>query len=73
MTTSDPAPESTTGLEPGGGLPPGEMPPAESSVSELSHHEDAPGRRVAPIVLIILAVFIVIVVAGAIIGAVQMF
>lgn len=47
MTSSpDPDPESTPGLEPGGGVAPGDTPPGESSTSGAAFQEpDLPSRR----------------------------
>ncbi|MEU0179303.1 DUF6480 family protein [Streptomyces massasporeus] len=58
----DPEPERTTGLEPGGGVPPGETPPAESSMPETlprETHNPTKGWGRAPLaVIIVIAVLI---------------
>ncbi|MFF7356572.1 MULTISPECIES: DUF6480 family protein [Streptomyces] len=61
----DPEPERTTGLEPGGSVPPGETPPAESSLPEAGPrepHARSRGWAKAPMTLII--VLVVLVAAG---------
>ncbi|MFI1417351.1 DUF6480 family protein [Streptomyces sp. NPDC020731] len=57
----DPEPERSTGLEPGGGVPPGETPPAESSMPEAGPREThnptkgwAKGPLAAILVLVVL-------------------
>ncbi len=60
----DPDPGNTAGLEPGGGVPPGETPPAESSMSGAGPdetHNPPTGWAKGPLVLII---GLAIVVAG---------
>ncbi|MGW6274794.1 DUF6480 family protein [Streptomyces sp. NPDC055060] len=52
----DPDPRETTGLEPGGSVPPGETPPAESSMSGAGPHEThnpSKGWAKGPLALII--------------------
>lgn len=62
MTQPDPDPANTPGLEPGGGVPPGETPPGESAISGVSHHEDPPGNTITPVALIAIAVVVGLVV-----------
>jgi hypothetical protein len=58
----DPDPARTPGLEPGGGVPPGETPPESGQVSGVSHHEDPPPRG-APTVTIVLVLVVAVLVA----------
>ncbi|UUU25806.1 DUF6480 family protein [Streptomyces sp. DSM 40750] len=45
MTTPDPDPRRTPGVEPGGGVSPGETPPAEGGTYGISHPEPPELRK----------------------------
>ncbi len=64
----DPDPAETTGLEPGGGVPPGATPPDSAQTSGLSHREPSAKHRFSPAVvvsLVALAIFILLFAATA--------
>lgn len=57
----DPEEDKITGLEPGGGVPPGETPPAESSVGgPQGHEEDAPGKAASRIWLVVIGIIVLL-------------
>ncbi len=62
MTTPDPDPRGTPGLEPGGGVTPGETPPAEGGTYGISHPEPPELRKgwgAMPLTLIMVVVALV--------------
>ena len=73
MTQPDPDPSNTPGLEPGGGVPPGETPPGESAISGVSHHEAPAGKTITPVALIAIAVVVGLVVLFIIARAASLF
>ena len=66
-TPPDPDPDRTPGLEPGGGVAPGETPPDSGQTSGLSHPQPMPSRR-APVITLV-AVLLVTVLALAFVVA----
>jgi hypothetical protein len=62
----NPDPASTAGLEPGGGVAPGDIPPAETAVGG-PQHEPPQRRSIGAMIAIGLAVLVVIVVAAGLI------
>lgn len=60
VTSTDPDPADTVGLEPGGGVPPGETPPVSSSTSEGVVHQTAPKEHSTPIALAVVIGFAVL-------------
>ncbi|MFF1298327.1 MULTISPECIES: DUF6480 family protein [unclassified Streptomyces] len=59
MATPDPEPRRTPGLEPGGGVAPGETPPAEGGTHGISHPEPPELRKgwgAMPLTLIMVVV-----------------
>lgn len=67
MTSNpDPLNEKITGLEPGGGVPPGETPPAEDQMSgSIGHEAERRGPRISPwvwiaVILVVVALVVVL-------------
>ncbi|MBA4024325.1 MAG: hypothetical protein C0482_18380 [Gordonia sp.] len=58
----NPPPGDTAGLEDGGGVTPGDTPPAETGVGGPNHEPPQRGKTV-PIVIISLAVLLVLIIA----------
>jgi hypothetical protein len=65
----DPDPSRTPGLEPGGGVAPGETPPDSAQTAGLSGPEPRPRRRFSPATvagLVAVIVFVLLFVAAAV-------
>ncbi|GAB3059460.1 DUF6480 family protein [Sediminivirga luteola] len=56
----DPSPAGTTGLESGGGVPPGETPPESNSATASSPHPTAEGPPSSRIPVILISVVVAI-------------
>lgn len=63
----DPDPDRTPGLEPGGGVRPGDTPPDSGSTSGLSHPQPMPGRA-GPIWTYIIVGVIVVCAVGVVVA-----
>jgi hypothetical protein len=62
MTTPDPDPTQSTGLEPGGGVPPGETPPGEATTVGPSRPQPMPGRGMSVVALVAVGVLVLMVI-----------
>ncbi|GAA3640826.1 hypothetical protein C8D88_103257 [Lentzea atacamensis] len=63
-TPPDPDPQRTPGLEPGGGVRPGDTPPESGQTSGLSHREPTPPKATTGRVVIALIMVLVVLVAA---------
>ncbi|GAX57984.1 DUF6480 family protein [Streptomyces olivochromogenes] len=66
MTTPDPDPTRTPGIEQGRGVSPGETPPAEGGISGISHPESSTGKAWGPMALVLIMVVVALVAIGLI-------
>ncbi len=68
----DPKEDNITGLEPGGGVPPGETPPAEASTDwQQGHSEPGPSKGFSRIWLAVIGVIVllfILMIVGYIVG-----
>jgi hypothetical protein len=68
MTSPDPDPDRTPGLEPGGGVQPGDTPPESGSTTTGLSHTDPDPPRSVPVVTIVLSVLLAVLVAALLIS-----
>ncbi len=66
MTGSDPDPATTPGLEPGGGVRPGDTPPGEASTAGPSQDQRIPGRGIPIALMVVLGLVVLLIVVGLI-------
>lgn len=63
-TPPDPDPERTPGLEPGGGVRPGDTPPESGQTSGLSHDEPEPPKATTARIIVALILLVAVLVAA---------
>jgi hypothetical protein len=72
----DPDPDRTPGLEPGGGVAPGDTPPEAGQTAGVSHPQPVPSRR-GPVITLVVVGLLVLLVLGLtivqILGIVRIF
>lgn len=69
-TPPDPDPARTPGLEPGGGVSPGETPPDSGQTSGLSHPQPMPSRR-GPVITLVLVLLVTVLAVAFIVAQVM--
>ncbi|WP_410663502.1 DUF6480 family protein [Amycolatopsis sp. lyj-84] len=58
MTAPGPEPQDVPGLEPGGSVPPGDVPPDAGQTSGLSHPQPIPSRGPGIVALVVIGVLV---------------